>query len=80
MNKSDMETIIGVVTAKAPELRAAGVRELAIGEVRMVLAPPEAEPDGDGKAEPEPTPDAWNDPLTFGRSKSVPGKDPRKEQ
>lgn len=80
--------VLDLVAQHAPRLRAAGVLELDItGLFSFKLAPAEVvEPalvvGKSDRADDDidhPDTNPWNDPATFGRSKGVPGKDPRKE-
>lgn len=69
--------LLDLVIAKAPALREAGVLELAVDGISVKLAPAKA-PDVQPVQEEEPEADVWQDPSTFGRTSTVPGKSTRK--
>jgi hypothetical protein len=82
VTKKEHAELLELVAELAPKLRGAGVIEVGLpGGFFAKLAPAiEAEPPDDkgGDAD-EAESNPWTDPATFGRTKGVPGKDPRKE-
>ena len=85
MTKPEVKMLLDLVLDNAAKLRAAGVLEITIQGLGVKLAAedpavaPDSSPKKPDDEDDPPDTNPWNDPATFGRSKGVPGKDPRKE-
>ncbi len=77
MAKPTPGELMTLIVERAPALRAAGVRELQIGDFKVLLELPELGAATGASAPAETTEletdDPLNDPMTFGRKTSVPG-------
>lgn len=67
------KALLDLVLAKAGALREAGVLELTVDGLTLKLAAAKA-PDEKPVQEEEPEADVWQDPSTYGRTDTVPGK------
>jgi hypothetical protein len=66
MKRDDFEAICSAIVKHAPDLRAAGVLELEIGDVKLTLAEPEPEVPDDLDDEKPALVKPLDDPDTFG--------------
>lgn len=79
----DLDQIISTLVGRAPELRAAGVLSLTLGDLTVALAPAEpvaAEPRAPRERVEEEPADPLSDPATFGFRNAVPGFPRRREE
>jgi len=76
MTPSEFAEVLDALRDRAAGLRAVGVREFVVGDIRVTLAAPEPLPDvsfDDDKQETSPILDPLDDPETYGRLSGVPG-------
>lgn len=79
MTKADLEGVLTAITDKAKGLRDAGVTSLSIDGIRIELAPSDPPPMPKSDGAPDEFPSSLDDPMTYGRSRGVPGRSRREE-
>jgi hypothetical protein len=81
MTTKEHADLIDLVIARAPKLRDAGVLVIRTETLHVELAPATPEPaELEEPAGDDLESNPWNDPTSFGRTKGVPGKDPRRKE